>query len=95
VLRPGGRVIVLEFSEPTFAPLRVLNRFYTHHVMPRTATWISGDRSGAYRYLPKSIGTFWSRDKMTDMLHAAGFDDVSQHPMTFGVCVCYRGLVRG
>lgn len=94
VLRPGGRVIVLEFSEPTFAPVRVLNRFYTHHVMPRTATWISGDRSGAYRYLPRSIGSFWSRTMMVEMLRGVGFDDVTQHPMTFGVCVCYRGVVR-
>lgn len=95
VLRPRGRLVVLEFSEPTLPPLRALNRFYTHRVMPRTATWISGDRSGAYHYLPRSIGTFWSRAKMTEMLRAAGFEDVTQHPMTFGVCVCYRGLVRG
>ena len=93
ILRPGGRVIVLEFSEPTNPLIRSINRFYTHRVMPVTATLIARDKSGAYRYLPRSIGTFWSRQKMVDMLTAAGFAQVTQHPMTFGVAVCYRGVV--
>jgi demethylmenaquinone methyltransferase/2-methoxy-6-polyprenyl-1,4-benzoquinol methylase len=70
-----------------------MNRFYTGRVMPLTATLISGDRSGAYKYLPRSIGTFWTREKMVRMLEDAGFEHVTQHPMTFGVCVCYRGVV--
>ncbi len=94
ILRPGGRVVVLEFSEPTNPLIRALNRFYTGKIMPITATLISGDKSGAYKYLPKSIGMFWSRDKMVQMLANAGFVDITQHPMTFGVCVCYRGLAR-
>jgi demethylmenaquinone methyltransferase/2-methoxy-6-polyprenyl-1,4-benzoquinol methylase len=94
ILRPGGRLIVLEFSEPTNPLIRSLNRFYTHQVMPRTATLIARDRSGAYKYLPKSIGTFWSREQMVRMLTDAGFAGITQHPMTFGVCVCYRGLVK-
>jgi demethylmenaquinone methyltransferase/2-methoxy-6-polyprenyl-1,4-benzoquinol methylase len=93
VLRPGGRVIVLEFSEPTNPLIRTMNRFYTGKVMPLTATLISGDKSGAYKYLPRSIGTFWSREKMTSMLGEAGFSQVTFRVMTFGVCVCYRGLV--
>jgi demethylmenaquinone methyltransferase / 2-methoxy-6-polyprenyl-1,4-benzoquinol methylase len=91
ILRPNGRLIVLEFSEPTNPLIRAMNRLYTGKIMPLTATLISRDRSGAYRYLPKSIGTFWDRKKMTTMLQAAGFAKVTQHPMTFGVCVCYRG----
>ncbi|MBC7782304.1 MAG: bifunctional demethylmenaquinone methyltransferase/2-methoxy-6-polyprenyl-1,4-benzoquinol methylase UbiE [Burkholderiales bacterium] len=91
VLRPGGRVIVLEFSEPTNPLIRAVNRFYCGRIMPITATLISGDKSGAYKYLPKSIGTFWSREKMVAMLDEAGFIKIEQHPMTFGVCVCYRG----
>lgn len=93
ILRPGGRVIVLEFSEPSNPILRGLNRFYCGRIMPITATLISRDRSGAYKYLPRSIGTFWDRGKMSAMLADAGFVDITQHPMTFGVCVCYRGLV--
>ncbi|MGN6625129.1 MAG: bifunctional demethylmenaquinone methyltransferase/2-methoxy-6-polyprenyl-1,4-benzoquinol methylase UbiE [Tepidisphaeraceae bacterium] len=92
ILRPGGRVIVLEFSEPENPIIRALNRFYGGSIMPRTATWISGDRSGAYKYLPKSVETFMSRQQMSDHLAAAGFSELSQRPMTFGVCVCYRGV---
>jgi demethylmenaquinone methyltransferase/2-methoxy-6-polyprenyl-1,4-benzoquinol methylase len=94
VLRPGGRVIVLEFSEPTNPLIRSLNRFYTHRVMPHTATLISRDRSGAYKYLPRSIETFIGRDEMIRRIADAGFAGVQPHPMTFGVCVCYRGVVR-
>jgi demethylmenaquinone methyltransferase/2-methoxy-6-polyprenyl-1,4-benzoquinol methylase len=94
VLRPGGRLLILEFSEPTNPLIRTLNRFYTHNVMPVTATLISGDKSGAYKYLPKSIKSFIGRDEMMQMMRDAGFTDITPHPMTFGVCVCYRGFVR-
>lgn len=94
VLRPGGRVIVLEFSEPTNPLIRAVNRFYTGKVMPLTATLISGDKSGAYKYLPRSIGTFWTRRQMVEALESAGFGQIVQKPLTFGVAVVYRGLVR-
>ncbi len=93
VLRPGGRVIVLEFSLPTNPVLRGLYNAYFRHVLPRTATLVSGDRTGAYKYLPESVNTFIGRPQMVAMMTAAGFDDVEQFPMTFGVCVCYRGVV--
>jgi demethylmenaquinone methyltransferase/2-methoxy-6-polyprenyl-1,4-benzoquinol methylase len=92
VLRPGGRVIVLEFSLPTNPLLRGLYNFYFRKVLPRTATLISGDKTGAYKYLPESVNTFIGRQQMVEMLQAAGFTQVEQFPMTFGVCVCYRGV---
>jgi demethylmenaquinone methyltransferase/2-methoxy-6-polyprenyl-1,4-benzoquinol methylase len=91
VLRPGGRLVVLEFSLPTHPVLRGLYNFYFRRVLPRTATWISRDKTGAYKYLPESVNTFITRERMTEMMRDAGFADVEQHPMTFGVCVCYRG----
>src|SRR5687767_8976446 len=94
VLRPGGRVIVLEFSLPTNRVLRAMYNFYFRNVLPRTATLISGDKTGAYKYLPESVNTFIGRQQMTAMLRDAGFADVEQFPMTFGVCVCYRGVKR-
>lgn len=94
VLRPGGRVIVLEFSLPTNPLLRGLYNLYFRKVLPRTATLISGDKTGAYKYLPESVNTFIGRQQMADMLSAAGFSQVEQHPMTFGVCVCYRGVKK-
>jgi demethylmenaquinone methyltransferase/2-methoxy-6-polyprenyl-1,4-benzoquinol methylase len=93
VLRPGGRVIVLEFSLPTNPILRALYNGYFRHVLPRTATLVSGDKTGAYKYLPESVNTFIGRPEMVAMMSAAGFENVEQFPMTFGVCVCYRGVV--
>jgi demethylmenaquinone methyltransferase/2-methoxy-6-polyprenyl-1,4-benzoquinol methylase len=95
VLRPGGRVIVLEFSLPTNRLLRGMYNFYFRKVLPRTATLISGDKTGAYKYLPESVNTFIGREEMVGMLKSAGFSKVEQFPMTFGVCVCYRGIKFG
>ena len=91
VLRPGGCLIILEFSQPTNPVLRALNHFYTARVMPFTATLISRDKSGAYKYLPRSVQSFVSRQDMMRMITDAGFRQVQQFPFTFGVCVCYRG----
>jgi demethylmenaquinone methyltransferase/2-methoxy-6-polyprenyl-1,4-benzoquinol methylase len=94
VLRPGGRVIILEFSLPTNSILRGLYNFYFRKILPRTATLISGDKTGAYKYLPESVNTFIGRQQMIEMMKGVGFVEVEQVPMTFGVCVCYRGLKR-
>src|SRR5438552_13377711 len=95
VLRSGGRVIILEFSLPCNRLLRGLYNFYFRHILPRTATLISGDKTGAYKYLPESVNTFIGREQMMQMMRDAGFVDARKFPMTFGVCVCYRGFVRG
>ncbi len=92
VLKPRGRLVVLEFSEPRSRLLRSLHRLYTHRIMPVTATWISKDRTGAYRYLPRSVEAFLDRRKVVETLQEAGFTAVTQRPLTFGVCVCYRGV---
>jgi demethylmenaquinone methyltransferase/2-methoxy-6-polyprenyl-1,4-benzoquinol methylase len=93
VLRPGGRLIILEFSLPTNPVLRGLYNLYFRKVLPRTATLISGDKTGAYKYLPESVNTFIGREQMAGMMRDAGFKEVSQRPLTFGVCVAYRGVV--
>jgi demethylmenaquinone methyltransferase / 2-methoxy-6-polyprenyl-1,4-benzoquinol methylase len=95
ILRPGGRVIILEFSLPTNPLLRALYNFYFKQILPRTATWISGDKTGAYKYLPQSVNTFIGRETMVKMLTQAGFQSVTQKPLTFGICVCYRGIKMG
>jgi demethylmenaquinone methyltransferase/2-methoxy-6-polyprenyl-1,4-benzoquinol methylase len=91
VLKPGGRLIILEFSQPRNRLIRWCNDLYCAKIMPHTATWLSGDKSGAYKYLPMSVKTFIDRDRMSSMMTDAGFGDVTQHPLTFGVCVVYRG----
>ena len=92
VLRPGGRIMVLEFSQPANRVLRALNRVYCEQVMPVTATLLAGDRSGAYRYLPRSVSTFAGREALSALMKEAGFERISQHPMTFGVCVASLGV---
>jgi demethylmenaquinone methyltransferase/2-methoxy-6-polyprenyl-1,4-benzoquinol methylase len=92
VLRKDGRLIILEFSLPGNPILRGLYNFYFRKVLPRTATFISGDKSGAYKYLPESVNTFVGREQMVRMIEDAGFRRVEQFSMTFGVCVCYRGF---
>jgi demethylmenaquinone methyltransferase / 2-methoxy-6-polyprenyl-1,4-benzoquinol methylase len=79
---------------PTNRILRTLYNFYFRKILPITATLISRDKTGAYKYLPESVNTFIGRDQMMQMMRDAGFTDVQQFPMTFGVCVCYRGFVR-
>lgn len=93
ILRPGGRLIILEFSLPTNRVLRRLYNFYFRKILPTTATLISRDKTGAYKYLPESVNTFIGREQMMGMMQQAGFGQVEQFPMTFGVCVCYRGVV--
>lgn len=92
ILRPGGRLLILEFSQPTNLVFRALYNFYFKHILPRTAAWISGDKTGAYKYLPQSVKTFIDRETMVQMLAQTGFQDVTQKPLTFGICVCYRGF---
>jgi demethylmenaquinone methyltransferase/2-methoxy-6-polyprenyl-1,4-benzoquinol methylase len=94
VLKPGGRLIILEFSLPTNALLRGFYNFYFRKIMPITATLISGDKSGAYKYLPESVNTFISRQAMQDRMKAAGFGEIEARALTFGICVCYKGVKR-
>ena len=90
VLRRGGRAVILEFAAPESAPLRWACLAYCNHVLPRLASWLSRDRSGAYRYLPSSIRTFERRGAMVAALRAAGFDDVRTWTMNLGSVVLYR-----
>lgn len=92
VLRPGGRLIVLEFSLPRNRLLRAAYQLYFQHVLPRTATLISRDKTGAYRYLPRSVDRFISPEQMLELITAAGFHLAQAHPLTFGVCVCHRAV---
>lgn len=94
VLRPGGRLLILEFTVPRNPVMRLGYHFYCGWLMPRTATLISGDRSGAYRYLPRSVSTFASADELRGMMTRAGFDAVASSGLTFGIAACHVG-VRG
>ncbi len=89
VLKVGGRLAVLEFSQPRNPIIRSLNNIYTSRIMPITASLIARDRSGAYRYLPKSVASFPNSHAFVEMLQANGFSNVQTHRLTLGVCTIY------
>ena len=87
VLRPGGHLLVLDFSIPR-PPLRWLYRLYLHRVLPVFARLVTGDRQ-AYEYLGASIEKFPSGAEMNAMIEAAGFADAKCEPLTGGVVSVY------
>ncbi len=90
ILKPGGTLVVLEFSTPPNSVIRFFNDVYTKHIMPFTATLIAGDTSGAYQYLPKSVATFATAEELATSVENAGFNTIRQFPQTFGVCTITR-----
>lgn len=90
VLRPGGRLFVLEFSKPSKAPFKQLFRFYFHRVMPGVGKVISKD-SAAYTYLPKSVDAFPEGPAFEQVLREAGLGEVRAIPLTGGIATLYRG----
>jgi demethylmenaquinone methyltransferase/2-methoxy-6-polyprenyl-1,4-benzoquinol methylase len=90
VLRPGGRIFILEFSKPAKAPFKQLFRFYFHRVMPTVGKAISKD-SAAYAYLPKSVDAFPEGAAFEDLMRAAGLGEVRSFALTGGIATLYRG----
>jgi demethylmenaquinone methyltransferase/2-methoxy-6-polyprenyl-1,4-benzoquinol methylase len=89
VLRPGGRLFVLDFSIPRFPGIRQLYLFYLKQIMPRIAGWITGQR-GAYVYLCGSIERFPSGKDMEALICANGFQSASTTALTFGIASLYE-----
>ena len=89
LLRPGGRLGILEFSEVT-GLLGPAYRFYFSQILPRLGGLISGD-SGAYSYLPASVERFPSPDELAERMRAVGFGAVRYRPLTFGVACLHVG----
>lgn len=88
VLRPGGRLFVLEFSQPQ-RWCRAFYLFYLRHILPVLAGLITGDKS-AYVYLNESIEQFPGRDALAAEIRAAGFSDVRARPMAFGTVALHE-----
>jgi len=90
VLRPGGRLVVLDFSLPENA-LRGPYRWYLHAVLPKLAGWLTRERD-AYEYLGGSIEEFPSGEGMLRLFRECGFDSSSAEPWSCGVASLYVGL---
>ncbi len=90
VLRPGGRMFILEFSQPDrwFRPIYL---FYLRHILPWVAGLLCGDRS-AYVYLNESIEAFPNRDALSLEIRAAGFSAIKTRGMTFGTVALHEAV---
>lgn len=91
VTRPGGRVAVLEFSQPRGRLFGRLYRFYFRHVLPVVGQMISRSKDNAYRYLPASVMEFPDGEALAARLRRHGLTDVRWHPLTFGIATLYVG----
>jgi demethylmenaquinone methyltransferase/2-methoxy-6-polyprenyl-1,4-benzoquinol methylase len=90
VLRPGGRLLVLEFSKIA-APLARPYDWYSFNVLPRIGRLVAGD-ADSYRYLAESIRMHPSQQELKDMMKAAGFGHVDVHNLAAGVVALHVGI---
>ncbi len=90
VLRPGGRLMVLEFSQVPQPMLRRLYDLYSFQVIPRMGQAIAGDRA-SYQYLVESIRRFPDQERFAAMIRAAGFEQVSWRNLSMGIAALHSG----
>lgn len=93
VLKPGGKLLVLEFSPPPRGAMGALYRFYFTRVLPTIGGWISGDRD-AYRYLPRTVGAWFEAEEFRDRMARAGLVDCGFERLTFGIASLHWGTRR-
>jgi len=91
VLKPEGRLVVLEFSKPHRFPFRQIYFFYFKRVLPLIGRTVSGD-PGAYSYLPGSVTIFPDGEEFAEILRRSGFRDVILDKLTFGIATIYIGV---
>jgi demethylmenaquinone methyltransferase/2-methoxy-6-polyprenyl-1,4-benzoquinol methylase len=91
VCRPGGKVVVLEFSMPTNRVLRAAYRWYFRHVLPRIGQLLARNRESAYNYLPASVSEFPQGEALGELFQHCGLTQVTWRPLTFGIATLYWG----
>ena len=90
VLKPGGRLLVLEFSKVA-QPLAKPYDWYSFHILPRLGQLVAGD-ADSYRYLAESIRMHPGQEELKSMMHQAGFGHVDYHNMTAGLVALHVGI---
>ncbi len=91
IIKPGGRLVVLEFSSPVVPGFRGLFNFYFSNILPRIGGLVSGDR-GAYEYLPDSVSKFPDQKGLKSMMSGVGFDKVDFQNLTGGIAAIHTGF---
>ena len=89
-IKPGGKVVILEFSRPRNRLFRVLYEFYTYKILPRIGGMVSKDKR-AYEYLPASVGEFPAPAEFMSMMERAGFRECRARSQSFGIAQIYTG----
>ena len=90
ILKPGGKLIILEFSTPVIPGLRGMFQFYFSTILPRIGGAVSGSR-GAYEYLPDSVSKFPDQKNLARMISETGFSDVEYKNLTGGIAAIHMG----
>lgn len=88
VLKPGGKLVILEFSNPTIFPIKQLYNTYFRYITPLIGKFVSKSKA-AYDYLPSSVKAFPQGEVMVNILKNTGFQDVTCKTLTFGICSVY------
>lgn len=91
VLKPGGKLVILELTEPQGILLKQLYRWYARSFIPRMGSWIANQKE-AYTYLPRSIRLFPQGEKMKQIIHRVGFNNVRFTHYTLGICTLYEAV---
>lgn len=91
VLKPGGRFINLETSQPSLTPLRIAFRFYTKQIIKLVGRLISGSKTG-YAYLAHTVPRFFNAEALSNILYDSGFSKVNYVTMTFGSVAIHRAV---
>ncbi len=90
VLKPGGKLVILELSVPSNSVIRWFYKLYFLKILPAVGGMVSGDR-GAYEYLPASVLNFPAPDKFVAMMKQIGYNGIVHKALTFGICRMYIG----
>jgi len=93
VCRPGGKVVVLEFSVPTNKVFGGIYAWYFRNILPKIGQILARNSQAAYNYLPASVSEFPHGQALADIMEECGLEDVRFKPLTFGIATVYFGTV--